>query len=194
MDDVLIKSESTCSCWFARDCAELIAQRKILWPSQPFTKSKWDHSFCGWKMYCESRNKGVLTLWRKGFIRRSSGAFGHLQHPRLSVDSQEELFHGRSSLNALSGLRTGNWGRHLLVIVQGQKKMEYVKQPQEDWQPGQKQPHPFPDNEMIELDPAELGKKLYPFIISSIIPRPIAFISSLSKEVELSHSPRACMR
>ena len=41
---------------------------------------------------------------------------------------------------------------------------------------------------MTQLDPAELGAGMYPFIISAVVPRPIAFISSLSKEVRL-HVP-----
>ena len=59
--------------------------------------------------------------------------------------------------------------------------MKYVKQPHPDWKPGQKQPHPFPDNEMIEFEPHE--QKIYPFMISSIAPRPIAFICSVSTDV-----------
>ncbi len=58
-----------------------------------------------------------------------------------------------------------------------------VKNPHPDWQPGQKLPHPFENKERIELDPAQLGAGLYPFVISAVVPRPIAFISSLSKEV-----------
>lgn len=46
-----------------------------------------------------------------------------------------------------------------------------------------KQPHPFPGTKMLELVPEKEGFHLYPFIISAFVPRPIGFISSLSKEV-----------
>ena len=65
----------------------------------------------------------------------------------------------------------------------GLVEVRTVKNPHPDWQPGQKLPHPFESKERLELDPAQLGAALYPFVISSVVPRPIAFISSLSKEV-----------
>ena len=46
-----------------------------------------------------------------------------------------------------------------------------------------KQPHPFPGTAILELSPEKEGFHLYPFVISAFVPRPIAFISSLSKEV-----------
>ena len=58
-----------------------------------------------------------------------------------------------------------------------------VSSPNPEWKPGQKQQLPFQGTEMQQLNPAELGAGMYPFIISAICPRPIAFISSLSKEV-----------
>lgn len=65
--------------------------------------------------------------------------------------------------------------------------MRQVDPPHPNWKPGDKQSHPFPSDEMIELDPAEVGpSEMYPFIISSIVPRPIAFICSLSKKVSKS--------
>ena len=64
------------------------------------------------------------------------------------------------------------------------RDMRKVESPNPGWGPGSKQRHPFPSDEMIELDPAEAGTSaMYPFIISSIVPRPVAFICSLSKEV-----------
>ena len=42
---------------------------------------------------------------------------------------------------------------------------------------------------MEQLDPQKLGAGMYPFIISAVVPRPIAFISSLSKEVGSSALP-----
>ena len=47
--------------------------------------------------------------------------------------------------------------------------------------------HPFENKARIQLDPTREGASaMYPFIISSVIPRPIAFVSSLSKEVSMS--------
>lgn len=58
-----------------------------------------------------------------------------------------------------------------------------VHTPHLNWRPGVKQPHPFPGTKMLELSPEKEGFHLYPFVISAFVPRPIAFISSLSKEV-----------
>ena len=68
-------------------------------------------------------------------------------------------------------------------IVHGHAGVRMVQQPHPDWQPGQSMMHPFPSSETIDLDPAELGARgMYPFVISSIVPRPIAFICSVSKQ------------
>ncbi|EIE20364.1 hypothetical protein COCSUDRAFT_54305 [Coccomyxa subellipsoidea C-169] len=85
---------------------------------------------------------------------------------------------------ASSGSRLARWLP--LPRLGGKPKglvdVRQVKNPHPDWQPGQKLPHPFENRERIELDPAQLGAGLYPFVISAVVPRPIAFISSLSKE------------
>ena len=73
------------------------------------------------------------------------------------------------------------------VCSQRMASCKKVGQPHPEWTPGTKQPHPFPDNEMIELDPVNYpGSAMYPFIISSVVPRPIGFICSLSKQVLVS--------
>ena len=65
-----------------------------------------------------------------------------------------------------------------------------VQPPHPDWQPGQSMMHPFPSSETIDLDPAELGARgMYPFVISSIVPRPIAFICSVSKKASATEQP-----
>lgn len=74
--------------------------------------------------------------------------------------------------------RQGKKPRELVAVKQ-------VSNPHPDWKPGQKQPHPFDKSQRLVLDPSELGAGLYPFVISSVVPRPIAFISSLSKEVRM---------
>lgn len=73
--------------------------------------------------------------------------------------------------------------------------MRKVKSPNPDWKPGDELRHPFPTDEEIILDPSEVGPKaLYPFIISSVVPRPIAFICSLSKEARLLLQDSALQR
>eukprot|EP00803_Ostreobium_quekettii_P011546 evm.model.scf_418.4 EVM.evm.TU.scf_418.4 scf_418:26217-29133(+) len=54
--------------------------------------------------------------------------------------------------------------------------------PHEGWNPGDKQPCPFGHNDMVALDPADLGAGQYPLVISTVVPRPIAFVSSLSAD------------
>eukprot|EP00798_Chlamydomonas_sp_ICE-L_P021214 gene21214-28123_t len=52
--------------------------------------------------------------------------------------------------------------------------------PHPSWKPGDEQPHPFSDEE-VHIDPTKLDKpSLYTFVISAVVPRPIAFISSIS--------------
>ena len=66
----------------------------------------------------------------------------------------------------------------------------WCSSPHPDWQPGQSMTHPFPSSETIDLDPAELGARgMYPFVISSIVPRPIAFICSVSKQASTTEPP-----
>lgn len=60
-----------------------------------------------------------------------------------------------------------------------------VEPPHPGWTPEVKQPIPYEGEDWLQLDPQELGAGMYPFIISAVVPRPIAFISSLSKEVSL---------
>ena len=46
-----------------------------------------------------------------------------------------------------------------------------VGTPNPDWTPGSRQRLPYEGTEMIQLDPAELGADLYPFVISAVVPR-----------------------
>lgn len=51
--------------------------------------------------------------------------------------------------------------------------------PHPGWKPGEKQPAPFHSAETVTVDPAQVGADhLYPLMISSVVPRPIAFIST----------------
>ena len=57
-----------------------------------------------------------------------------------------------------------------------------VALPHPGYEPGDKQPAPFEAEGFQQVDPAELGAAIYPFIISSVTPRPIAFISTVSRD------------
>ena len=61
-------------------------------------------------------------------------------------------------------------------------------------QVGDKQPHPFSSDRMIALDVSELDGKLYPLTISSFVPRPIAFVCSLSEDGESAPGASAKLR
>ena len=71
--------------------------------------------------------------------------------------------------------------------------MKHVSSPNPDWKPGDKQSPPFENKARLALDPDEQGASgMYPFTISSVIPRPIGFVASLSKEVSPCESCQAC--
>lgn len=64
----------------------------------------------------------------------------------------------------------------VLLAVQG---VQWVTQPHPAWTPGDKQPNPWGSTNWQRLVPDELGAAVtYPLLISSVTPRPIAFISS----------------
>lgn len=51
-------------------------------------------------------------------------------------------------------------------------------------------PPPFPDETVLQVDPAKREKaEMYPFMISTIVPRPVAFVSSISSEGSTNLSP-----
>lgn len=68
-----------------------------------------------------------------------------------------------------------------------------VGRPHPEWVPGAPQPPPYagaPGANMIALDPAEVDKAaMYAFVISAVVPRPIAFVSSLSASGERNLAP-----
>ena len=52
--------------------------------------------------------------------------------------------------------------------------------PHPGWRPPQPQPAPFVAGEAIEVDPASLPPgHIYPLIISAVVPRPVAFVSTV---------------
>lgn len=66
----------------------------------------------------------------------------------------------------------------------------YVQTPHAGWQPGEPQPPPYDSDAIIDLDPAKVDTShLYPFLISAVVPRPIAFISSVSNDGSRNLSP-----
>ncbi len=50
------------------------------------------------------------------------------------------------------------------------------------YEAGDEQPAPFGTDSFQQVDPEILGPNMYPFLISSITPRPIALISTVSKD------------
>eukprot|EP00884_Botryococcus_braunii_P015938 jgi/Botrbrau1/3027/Bobra.0070s0023.1 len=69
-----------------------------------------------------------------------------------------------------------------IVIRSKHRRVVRTANPNPSYREGDKQPHPYGDSQRLLLNPSEMGADLYPFIISCVVPRPIAFISSLSKE------------
>ncbi|KAI8467891.1 MAG: hypothetical protein J3K34DRAFT_428932 [Monoraphidium minutum] len=66
-----------------------------------------------------------------------------------------------------------------------------VPQPHPGWAPGEPQPPPYGmGTPMIALDPATLDKpNLYAFMISAVVPRPVAFVSSASAAGDVNLAP-----
>ncbi len=65
-------------------------------------------------------------------------------------------------------------------------------QPHAGWKPPQKLPTPdgISKSAMVALDPKVIGgKKCYPLIISAVVPRPVAFVSTVSKTGEQNLAP-----
>lgn len=59
-----------------------------------------------------------------------------------------------------------------------------------EWQPGQPQPAPYDSDATVDLDPAKVApSQLYTLMISAVVPRPIAFISTVSNEGHRNLSP-----
>lgn len=54
--------------------------------------------------------------------------------------------------------------------------------PNPNWKPRDKQPSPYANLGTVTLDPAKEGHNMYSLMISSITPRPIAFISTVNNE------------
>ncbi|GAQ80591.1 hypothetical protein KFL_000570380 [Klebsormidium nitens] len=86
----------------------------------------------------------------------------------------------------VSLLRNPTWSRRILGH---RNQIEEVSTLHPDYKPGDKQPSPFTSDKYLALNPAELGDAMYPFMISAVVPRPVAFVSSLSKNGAGNLSP-----
>lgn len=71
------------------------------------------------------------------------------------------------------------------------KSFTLQEAPNKDWNPGDKQPHPFGHDRMLQFDPASLAS-CYPLMISAVVPRPVAFVSSLSADGIGNLAPFSC--
>lgn len=67
----------------------------------------------------------------------------------------------------------------------------FVGRPHPSWQPGQPQPPPYGAGApMLTLDPSAVDKaSMYAFVISSVVPRPVAFVSTVSADGEGNLAP-----
>lgn len=84
---------------------------------------------------------------------------------------------------ALTALAAASVGYALAVLRQSRRRRRRAvprAPPHPAWRPdGRKQGMPFEDTSFTSMDPKEL-KSCYPLIISSYVPRPIAFVSTWS--------------
>lgn len=57
--------------------------------------------------------------------------------------------------------------------------------PHPNWQPGQSSPPPFDPEDRVTLDPLTTpGDRMYTFMITAVVPRPIGFVSTISASGE----------
>uniref|UniRef100_A0A383W8H8 Flavin reductase like domain-containing protein n=1 Tax=Tetradesmus obliquus TaxID=3088 RepID=A0A383W8H8_TETOB len=80
-----------------------------------------------------------------------------------------------------------------LLLVQPrlrQRQAVYVQRPHPGWAPPQKQQPPHDPDNMHEVDPSVVEKVvLYPLVISAIVPRPIGFAATISRDGCVNLSP-----
>lgn len=69
--------------------------------------------------------------------------------------------------------------------------LRYVHPPHSAWKPGTKQPAPFaPGQDMLQFDPAVVEvASMYSLMISAVVPRPIAFVSSMAANGTFNLAP-----
>ena len=94
----------------------------------------------------------------------------------LSVGAAVGLLLARKAAKASKAAGSGVWG----------------SQPHPGWEPPMKlkAPEAIEKGKMVAIDPRVIGgKKCYPLIISAVVPRPVAFVSTLSKSGEQNLAP-----
>lgn len=75
-----------------------------------------------------------------------------------------------------------------LLERRNQHTLQRITTHDPSWVPGKPQHGPFYDLDFIPVDPEALGGTIcYPLVISAGVPRPIAFISSLSKDGKIGN-------
>ncbi len=106
-----------------------------------------------------------------------AGAVGALAARELAG----RLLTGRSSKSKQS---TVHQNYHDVAESSSFQPARRVAHPHKDWQPGSPQPCPLPEADtFIDIDPATYDKpSLYALVISAVVPRPVAFISSISDQ------------
>ena len=86
---------------------------------------------------------------------------------------------GAAATHVLSKRRRKAWGAAVTVGL-----------PHPAWTPGAPQPSPYGDGEWTYLDPDSLEKAaMYALTISMVVPRPVAFISSVDGEGNVNLAP-----
>lgn len=66
----------------------------------------------------------------------------------------------------------------------------HVPTPHPDWKPGEPQPSPHAGSPYVTVDPATYDKaSMYALVISMVVPRPIAFVSSIDAEGHVNLAP-----
>lgn len=72
-----------------------------------------------------------------------------------------------------------------------QKKASFSSNsPNPKWKPGTKIKSPFEGAKYLELDPSQLdSKSIYPIMLGGIVPRPIAFVSTLNENGSTNLAP-----
>jgi hypothetical protein len=93
-----------------------------------------------------------------------------------------------------SGAATGALALWALLLQRGLRGRgrlaRQVQPPHPHWQPGQPQPAPFDSSAMVQVDPAKTEKaSLYSLVISCVVPRPIAFVSSMCRDGNVNLAP-----
>mmetsp|Transcript_4436 Transcript_4436/g.12422 ORF Transcript_4436/g.12422 Transcript_4436/m.12422 type:complete len:323 (-) Transcript_4436:354-1322(-) len=91
---------------------------------------------------------------------------------------------------ALCGGCLGAW----LAMLAQRRGMQHpvlrTETPNPNWQVGQNQPHPFKSDEFTSYEVSQLSAaQLFPLIYSTVLPRPVALVCTMSKEGITNLSP-----